>query len=111
MQGDKPLRWLERRFKTPPMGEAARIEAGTRLRLVQRGRMLGMPHSRPMPEIGKRVHELRIDDPAARLTWRIVHRIDPEAIVVVHWFEKKTEQTPARVIALCRRRLKEYERG
>jgi hypothetical protein len=62
MQGDEPLRWLERRFKTPPMGAAARIEAGTRLRLIQRGRM-------------------------------------------------QTERTPARVIALYRRRLKEYERG
>lgn len=64
-----------------------------------------------MLEIGKRVHELRIDDPEARLTWRIAHRIDPEAIVVVHWFEKKTAQTPTRVIALRQRRLKEYERG
>jgi phage-related protein len=111
MEGGKPLRWVVRRFKSPPMGDVARMEAGTSLRHVQRGNTLGMPRSRPMPEIGKRVHELRIEDAEARVGWRIVYRIDPEAIVVVHWFEKKTERTPGRVIELCRRRLKEYERG
>jgi phage-related protein len=45
------------------------------------------------------------------VSWRVIYRIDANAIVVVHWFEKKTERTPGRVIELCRRRLKEYERG
>jgi phage-related protein len=31
-----------------------------------------MPHSRPMPDIGERCHELRIVDVDA--TWRIIYR-------------------------------------
>lgn len=34
-----------------------------------------MPHSRPMPGIGSRCHELRIVDVNA--TWRMVYRVDP----------------------------------
>jgi len=64
-----------------------------------------------MPSIGRRVHELRVDDRERRKTWRIVYRIDPDAILVVHWFEKKTRATSRRVIDLCKRRLTEYDRG
>lgn len=69
--------------------------------------MLGMPHSRPMPVIGLRCHELRIND--ADATWRIVYRIDPDAIVILEIFSKKTSKTPRDVIDVCRKRLKEYE--
>ena len=51
-----------------------------------------MPHSRPMPNIGPRCHELRINDEKKR--WRIVYRIDDDAIVVLDVFEKKTQKTP-----------------
>jgi hypothetical protein len=44
------------------------------LRLLQRGASLGLPHSRPMPVIGSRCHELRIQD--ENRTWRIVYRVD-----------------------------------
>jgi phage-related protein len=108
---DKPLRWMVGTLRTPPVGTAARIEAGVLLRRLQRGESLGMPHSRPMHEIGPRVRELRVNDRERRLTWRIICRIDPEAILVIHWFEKKTQSTPKRVIDLCKRRLQEYERG
>jgi phage-related protein len=81
------------------------------LRRLQRGESLGMPHSRPMQEIGRRVRELRVNDRETRLTWRIIYRIDPEAILVVHWFDKKTQSTPKSVIDLCKRRLQDYERG
>jgi hypothetical protein len=40
------------------------------LRLLQRGDKIAMPHSRPMPPIGKRCHELRIPDD--KVSWRIV---------------------------------------
>jgi phage-related protein len=45
------------------------------------------------------------------MTWRIVYRIDPDAILVVHWFEKKTKTTPKRAIDLCKKRLGDYDRG
>ena len=66
-----------------------------------------MPHSRPMPSIGARCHELRIIDEAAN--WRIVYRIDIDAIIILEVFSKKTNQTPKRIIDICKTRLKEYD--
>jgi hypothetical protein len=63
---DKPLVWLRGEVKTPPFSVAARLEAGTLLRRLQGGERLSMPHSRPMPSIGSRCHELRIVDAARR---------------------------------------------
>lgn len=107
---DKPLRWMLETLQTPPVGRKARVEAGVLLRRLQHGESVGMPDSRPMPSIGRGVHELRVDDREARKTWRIVYRIDPDAILVVHWFEKKTQTTTRRVIDLCKRRLGGYDR-
>lgn len=104
---DKPLVWLHGEVRTPPLSQPARIEAGVLLRRLQRGESLGMPHSRPMPTIARRCDELRIND--ANATWRIVYRIDPDAIVIVDVFSKRTAATPAGVIEACRRRLREYD--
>jgi phage-related protein len=104
---DKPLVWLHGEVKTPPFSVAARIEAGLLLRRLQQGEKLSMPHSRPMPSIGKRCHDLRIDD--ANATWRIVYRTDQDAIVVLEVFEKKTRQTPNHVIDNCKQRIKKYD--
>jgi len=59
---DKPLRWLAGEIKTPPFSTSARIEAGVLLRRLQRGERVGMPVSRPMPEIERGCHELRVKD-------------------------------------------------
>ena len=104
---DKPLVWLRGEIKTPPFSQAARIEAGYLLHRLQRGELLGMPHSRPMPAIGARCHELRIDDVDA--TWRIIHHIAPDAIVILEVFAKKTPATLKAAIETCKRRLKDYE--
>ena len=104
---DKPLAWLHGEVKTPPFGQAARLEAGYLLRELQRGKSLGMPHSRPMATIGPRCHELRVVD--QQVTWRIIYRIDPDAIVIAEVFAKKTSQTPSTVIGACQKRLKEYD--
>ena len=104
---DKPLVWLEGEIKTPPFSQAARLEAGYLLRRLQRGETLGMPHSRPMPSIGNRCHELRINDQSA--TWRIVYRLDADAIVVLEVFSKKSRATPKAVIDACKKRLKDYD--
>ena len=66
-----------------------------------------MPQSRPMPSIGPRCHELRVND--TDTTWRLTYRVDPDAIVVVEVFAKKTQQTPKDVIQACKKRLKEYD--
>jgi phage-related protein len=66
-----------------------------------------MPQSRPMPVIGTRCHELRVND--VNKTWRVVYRLDTDAIVILEVFEKKTNQTPPAVIPACRQRLQQYE--
>ena len=104
---DKPLVWLRGEVKTPPFSAAALLEVGMLLRRLQAGEKLSMPHSRPMASISPRCHELRVVD--EEKTWRIVYRIDPDAIVIADVFPKTTQQTPARVIANCRRRLRLYD--
>lgn len=104
---DRPLVWLHGEVKTPPFSAEARVEAGVLLRRLQRGERLGLPHSRPMPSIGPRCHELRI--PNAGATWRVVYRLDPDAIVIGEVFSKKTQATPKHVIQTCQRRLKAYD--
>jgi phage-related protein len=104
---DKPLVWCYGEVKTPPFSKEAKLEAGYLLRLLQKGEKLSLPHSRPMPSIGRRCHELRIED--ENLTWRIIYRIDNDAIVIAEVFEKKTQKTPKSVIDICKKRLKEYD--
>ncbi len=103
---NKPLVWLHGEVKTPPLSAAARLEAGLLLRRLQRGESLSLPHSRPMTAIGPRCHELRIVDESA--AWRVIYRIDPDAVIIGDVFSKKTQATPKTVIDTCKRRFKEY---
>ena len=105
----RPLILLRGEVKTPPLSAAARREVGGLLRTLQNGGLLAMPVSRPMPSVGPRCHELRVND--ENQTWRVVYRIDPDAIVVADVFGKKTRQTPKPVIDACRRRLAAYDRS
>ncbi len=82
----KPLVWLHGEVKTPPFTQEARIETGVLLRQLQEGETLGLPHSRPMPSIGTGCHELRIRD--VDKNWRIIYRIDDDAILIVEVFHK-----------------------
>lgn len=91
------------------MSEGARLEAGYLLRRLQKGEVLSLPHSRPMPSIGPRVHELRIQDPTTRSTWRLVYRADAAEVLVVDVFAKKTQATPKQVIARCKQRLRVWD--
>lgn len=99
--------WLHGEIKTPPFSLAARLDAGALLRRLQRGEKLSMPHSRPMPSIGSRCHELRIRD--RDQTWRIFYRLDHDAVVIAAVEKKKTQRTPKRLLDLCRRRLMQYD--
>ena len=104
---DKPLAWLHGEVKTPPFSLVARLETGFLLRRLQHGERLSMPQSRPMPSVGPRCHELRIND--ASVQWRLVYRIDADAVVIAEVFAKKSARTPKVVVEVCRRRLKEYD--
>jgi phage-related protein len=106
---DKPLVWMHGEVKTPPFSKLARLQAGFLLRLLQRGEKIAMPHSRAMPSIGRRCHELRVPDD--KMSWRVVYRIDEDAIVILEVFSKKTGKTPKSIIDICRARLREYDHG
>jgi phage-related protein len=64
-----------------------------------------------MPVLGPRCHELRIPDARAGVTWRVIYRVDSDAIVIGEVFVKKTRQTPQTVIDVCRRRFNLYDRS
>ena len=104
----KVLLWLKGEVKTPPFSSAARVEAGGLLRRLQRGELIALPHSRPMPVIGAACHELRIPD--ATRTWRIVYPLDAEAVVILDVFAKTSRTTPKTVIDTCTERLKQYRK-
>ena len=104
---DKQLVWLHGEVKSPPFSLVARRETGLLLRLLQQGHDLVLPHARPMPRLGPRCHELRINDHGR--AWRILLRIDRRAILILHVFDKKTPTTPHRVVDACKDRLRRYD--
>jgi phage-related protein len=106
MVSGKSLVWLHGEVKTPPFSRAARLEAGFLLRRLQNGELIDMPASRPMPEIGRNCHELRIVD--GGVTWRIVYHLEADAIVILEVFQKKTRAMPQQVIEVARKRLRAY---
>ena len=75
------------------------------LQLLAEGESLGMPTSRPMPQIALGVHELRIRDAGGN--WRVFYFTKTEDLLVIHAFQKKTQKTPKREIDSARARLKE----
>lgn len=103
---DKPLIWLSGEVKTPPFSSEARIEVGALLRMLQNGEMIGMPHSRPMPSVGRGCHELRVRDQDKN--WRLVYYIAYDVVVILDVFAKSTQRTPQEVIDVCKRRLRRY---
>ena len=106
-QGEKVLILLHGEIKTPPLSREARLETGFLLRKLQQGELLSMPQSRPMPTIGSHCHELRIVD--AHSIWRIVYRIDNDAVLILEVFKKKTRATPPSIIDDCKKRIKNYD--
>jgi len=62
-----------------------------------------------MPSIGPQCHELRVND--ADRTSRIMYHLEPDAVVILDVFSKKTEATPHGALETCRKRLGAYLRA
>ena len=80
------------------------------LRLLQEGERLGMPQAEALPDVGSRCGALRIRD--AEHNWRIMYRIDSDAILILAVYSKKTRKTrkiPDEVMERCSKRLKQYD--
>jgi phage-related protein len=101
------LVWLHGEVKTPPFTAAGRQEAGVLLRLLQEGEKLGMPLAETVPELGARCGALRVPD--AEQNWRIMYRIDADAVLVLDVYPKKTRKIPGVVIRRCKDRLKRFD--
>jgi len=89
---------------------AIKQEIGEALRDVQKGISPGMPLSRPMPDVGSGVHELRVKD--ERTAVRIFYFVKmADAIVVFHGFQKQTQKTPKHEMEVGSKRLQEVLDG
>lgn len=72
---------------------------------LERGHMLSMPLSRPMPSIGSGVHELRFKDKSG--IYRVVYCLAGAGrIWLIHAFKKKSQATPQQIIETAKERLK-----
>jgi phage-related protein len=77
------------------------------LRLLQEGEPLGMPQAETLPDVGSRCGALRIRD--AGHNWRIMYRVDADAVLILEVYAKKTRKIPSEVIKRCQERLKHYD--
>jgi phage-related protein len=85
----------------------ARQDADYQLDKVQRG--LQPDDFRPMPTIGKGVEEIRIRDDSG--IYRVIYTARrADAVFVLHAFQKKTQRTSQRDIAIAKTRFSEMMR-
>lgn len=104
----KPVRFLgdslERLREFP---EDARHDAGYQLEHVQRGEQ--PDDFKPMPSIGKGVEEIRVRDDSG--IYRVIYTARlADAVYVLHAFQKKTQATSKRDIAIARERFAQLRR-
>jgi phage-related protein len=72
---------------------------------LERGHVLSMPLSRPMPSIGKGVHELRLKDRSG--VYRVIYFLaGASQIWLLHAFKKTTQTTSKQDIEIAKDRLK-----
>jgi phage-related protein len=85
----------------------ARQDAGYQIDKVQRG--LQPDDFKPMPTIGKGVEEIRIRDDSG--IYRVIYTARfADAVFVLHAFQKKTQRTSQRDIAIAKARFAEVKR-
>jgi len=88
--------------------DEARQDAGFGLDFVQRG--LDPANWKPMNTVGPGVKEIRVRD--ATGAYRVIYLATrPEAVYVLHCFQKKTRKTRKEDIDLAARRLAETRRS
>jgi phage-related protein len=100
---DKALIWLgSSRGDLRAFPAIARRLAGFQLRRVQQG--LDPDDWKPMQTIGPGVREIRINIAGAHRVFYVATR--PEAIYVLHAFDKKTQKTSAQDLRIGRDRFR-----
>jgi len=88
--------------------EDAKHDVGYQLDKVQRGEQ--PDDFKPMPSIGKSVEEIRVRDDSG--IYRVIYTARlADAVYVLHAFQKKTQTTAKRDIALASKRYAELMIG
>ena len=88
--------------------EVIREDLADALARLDAGLILSMPLSRPMTDIGKGVHELRLRDRAG--IYRVFYFLRRHrSIYLLHALKKTTQSTPTHTLALVKKRLKEIK--
>ena len=102
----KPISFLgDSRDAIRDFPDAPRYRAGVELRAEQSG--LEPDDWKPMKTVGPGVREIRIRDAAG--AFRIIYLATlADRVLVLHAFQKKTQQTPQRDIELATKRLKDW---
>ena len=103
----KPIEFLgDSRDQLRDFPDAARSRAGVELFAVQLG---AEPADwKPMKSVGSGVREIRVRDASG--AFRVVYLATlPDRVLVLHAFQKKTQQTAQQDIELAARRLREWK--
>lgn len=103
----KEVKWnAKAREFVRSLDDETRREIGTLLMLIQSGKKLGEPQSKPMKSIHSSAHELRIKDRNG--AYRVIYVLSlGNKILIPHAFTKKTQKTPLKEIELSIKRLQE----
>ena len=82
-----------------------RIQVVESLDLLATGLSIGMPLSRPIPDIAHGVHELRVKDQSGQ--YRVFYYTKSHnSLIVFHFLKKKTQKLPVKELKLARQRLR-----
>lgn len=103
----KPVLFLgDSRDRLKEFPDLARSQAGADLFAVQIG--LEPSDWKPMKTVGPGVREIRVRDEAG--AFRVIYLATlADCVLVLHAFQKKTEQTAQRDIDLAAKRLREWK--
>ncbi len=103
----KPVSFLgDSRSVLQHFPDAARYQAGVELRAVQTG--LEPSDWKPVKTVGPGVREIRIREKSG--AFRIIYLATlPDRILVLHAFQKKTQQTARTDIELAAKRLRDWQ--
>ena len=75
------------------------------LDLLAQGESMGMPVSRPMPEIANGSHELRLKDESGQYRVFYYTKVS-NMLLVFHFFKKKSQATPKKEVDIAQKRLR-----
>jgi phage-related protein len=85
--------------------EEVREDLADAMARLERGQVLSMPLSRPMPSVGPGVHELRFRDRSG--IYRVIYVfMSGSGIWLIHAFKKGTQKTSPHDIMVAKERLR-----